>query len=230
MTPYQFRLNRYIERMAKDMKIRNMAQSTIDAYTWHVTKFCEFFDSPSGEAGTRRDPPIPAVHDRTEEIFVEFVQSSGLWPTLPVRSVLKTPLGGAAYPFRETPQETARGALRPRSNPADPMCRQSQTPHDTSDGYHTTQSQAYLARCRELLPPSDDETEDAREPGEPVKALLGRDNQYQCPHCEVALECTSNARRPSWKQVFERDIYRDASLYVPIHHIYLRGPPQGALG
>jgi hypothetical protein len=31
MTSYQFRLNRYIERMAKDMKIRNMAQSTIDA-------------------------------------------------------------------------------------------------------------------------------------------------------------------------------------------------------
>jgi hypothetical protein len=30
-------------------------------------------------------------------------------------------------------------------------------------GYHTTQSQAYLARCRELLPPSDDETEDVRE-------------------------------------------------------------------
>jgi hypothetical protein len=97
-------------------------------------------------------------------------------------------------------------------------------------GYHTTQSQAYLTRCRELLPPSDDETEDAREPAEPVKALLGRDSQYECPHCQVALECTSNARRPSWKQVFERDIYRDASLYVPIHHIYLRGPPQGALG
>jgi integrase/recombinase XerD len=51
MTPYQFRLNRYIERMAKDMKIRNMAQSTIDAYTWHVTKFCEFFDSPPEKLG-----------------------------------------------------------------------------------------------------------------------------------------------------------------------------------
>ena len=51
MTPYQHRLNRYIDRMAKDMKIRNMAQSTIDAYTWHVTKFCEFFDSPPENLG-----------------------------------------------------------------------------------------------------------------------------------------------------------------------------------
>ncbi|MEZ6137068.1 MAG: site-specific integrase [Pirellulaceae bacterium] len=51
MTPYQHRLNRYISRMAKDMKIRNMAQSTIDSYTWHVTKFCEFFDSPPEDLG-----------------------------------------------------------------------------------------------------------------------------------------------------------------------------------
>ncbi len=51
MTPYQQRLNKYILRMAQDMKIRNMAQSTIDAYTWHVTKFCEFFNSPPEELG-----------------------------------------------------------------------------------------------------------------------------------------------------------------------------------
>ena len=51
MTPYQNRLNRYIYRMAQDMKIRNMAQSTIDAYTWHVSKFCDFFNSPPEQLG-----------------------------------------------------------------------------------------------------------------------------------------------------------------------------------
>ena len=51
MTPYTKRLNKYILRMAQDMKIRNMADSTIDAYTWHVTKFCEFFDSPPEKLG-----------------------------------------------------------------------------------------------------------------------------------------------------------------------------------
>ena len=42
MTPYQNRLSSNIEPMAGDMKIRNFAQSTIDAYTYHVGKFAEF--------------------------------------------------------------------------------------------------------------------------------------------------------------------------------------------
>ena len=94
-------------------------------------------------------------------------------------------------------------------------------------GYHTTNSQAYLARCRDLLPPSDEQAEDVTES---ANVPLEPDSQYECPHCEVALECTSNARRPSWDQVFQREVYRDASIYVPIHHIYSRGPPQGAYG
>jgi hypothetical protein len=94
-------------------------------------------------------------------------------------------------------------------------------------GYHTTNSQAYLQRCRELLPTSDEQSEDNTEP---ASEQLEGSSQYQCPHCEVALECTSNVRRPSWKQIFEREIYRDASLYVPILHSYVRGPPQRALG
>jgi len=52
MTPYRNRLNKYIFRMAQDMKLRNMAESTIDAYTWHVDKFCQFFDSPSEKLGS----------------------------------------------------------------------------------------------------------------------------------------------------------------------------------
>lgn len=43
MTPYQNRPNKYIQRMADDMKLRNFAPSTIDAYTFHVDKFCQYF-------------------------------------------------------------------------------------------------------------------------------------------------------------------------------------------
>ena len=47
MTPYQKRLNKYIQRMADDMKLRNYAQSTIDAYTYHVNRFCQYFGKQS---------------------------------------------------------------------------------------------------------------------------------------------------------------------------------------
>ena len=43
MTPYQNRLSPITKRMAGDMKIRNLAQATIDAYTYHAGKFAEFF-------------------------------------------------------------------------------------------------------------------------------------------------------------------------------------------
>ena len=42
MTPYQKRLSPITKRMADDMKIRHLAQATIDAYTYHVGKFAEF--------------------------------------------------------------------------------------------------------------------------------------------------------------------------------------------
>ncbi len=40
MTPYKQRLNPFIRRMAEDMQLRNLSASTIDAYTYHVDKFC----------------------------------------------------------------------------------------------------------------------------------------------------------------------------------------------
>jgi integrase/recombinase XerD len=36
-------MNPSIARMVDDMKIRNFANTTIDAYTWHVGKFCQHF-------------------------------------------------------------------------------------------------------------------------------------------------------------------------------------------
>jgi site-specific recombinase XerD len=46
MTPYQKRLTSITKRMAEDMKIRNKAQATIDAYTYHVGRFAQFFGKP----------------------------------------------------------------------------------------------------------------------------------------------------------------------------------------
>ena len=43
MTPWQNRTTGLTRRMADDMKLRNLSQSTIDAYTYHVGRFAEFF-------------------------------------------------------------------------------------------------------------------------------------------------------------------------------------------
>ena len=51
MTPYKQRLNPFIRRMAEDMQLRNLSQSTIDAYTYHVDKFCCYFGKPAEQLG-----------------------------------------------------------------------------------------------------------------------------------------------------------------------------------
>ena len=51
MTPYQERMNRFIDRMADDMRLRNYSPSTIDSYTFHVDKFCQFFGKPADQLG-----------------------------------------------------------------------------------------------------------------------------------------------------------------------------------
>ena len=42
MTPWQERADALTLRMAQDMKLRNLAQKTIDAYTYHVGRFARF--------------------------------------------------------------------------------------------------------------------------------------------------------------------------------------------
>jgi len=51
MTPYQNRLNPFTKRMADDMRLRNYSPNTIDAYTFHVDRFCKFFNKPAQELG-----------------------------------------------------------------------------------------------------------------------------------------------------------------------------------
>ncbi len=66
MTPYKKRLNPYILRMAQDMQLRNLAESTIDAYTWHADKFCQYFDKPADQLGPEeiREYQLYLVHEK----------------------------------------------------------------------------------------------------------------------------------------------------------------------
>jgi hypothetical protein len=50
MTPWQQRMTEVTGRMAGDMKVRNLSQSTIDAYTYHVGRFAEFLGRSVAEA------------------------------------------------------------------------------------------------------------------------------------------------------------------------------------
>ena len=50
MTPWQHRTTQLTQRMAEDMKLRNMSQSTIDAYTYHVGRFADFLGASPKQA------------------------------------------------------------------------------------------------------------------------------------------------------------------------------------
>jgi integrase/recombinase XerD len=51
MIPHKRRMNPYIQRMVEDMQVRNFSDSTIDSYTYHVDKFCQYFGKPAQELG-----------------------------------------------------------------------------------------------------------------------------------------------------------------------------------
>ena len=57
MTPHEKRRSPLTDRMAGDMKIRNLAPATIDAYTYHAQCFANFIENrwtarPSKTSGT----------------------------------------------------------------------------------------------------------------------------------------------------------------------------------
>ena len=86
-------------------------------------------------------------------------------------------------------------------------------------GYHGTKRAEYLERCRELLA----KTESAVAETPPTQPPA--DNQPHCPCCDVPMRRIDQQQRPSWKLIFQRRIYEDATLYSPMHHIASRGPP-----
>jgi len=82
-------------------------------------------------------------------------------------------------------------------------------------GYHGSKREAYLQHCRQLLSiaPDEDVTQQV-EPDEEADSLPER----TCPHCKSKMTSINYVRRPSWRQIFERDIYR-SDVYSPQHHL-----------
>ena len=78
MTPFQRRRNPYVNRMAEDMQIRNLAASTIDSYTWHVDKFCSHFGKMPDELGPEeiRQYQIFLVHSRARRRSPDLAETS----------------------------------------------------------------------------------------------------------------------------------------------------------
>ena len=46
MTPYQKRNSLITQRLIEDMIVRNFAQATIDAYSYHIGRFYDFIKKP----------------------------------------------------------------------------------------------------------------------------------------------------------------------------------------
>jgi site-specific recombinase XerD len=66
MTPYKKRLNPFIQHMVEDMQLRNLAPATIDAYTYHVDRFCRHFGKPADQLGPEeiREFQLYLVHEK----------------------------------------------------------------------------------------------------------------------------------------------------------------------
>ena len=92
-------------------------------------------------------------------------------------------------------------------------------------GYHGSKRQAYLARCRELLP-----AEQTAEP-EPAPDALPPEGSSEsglrrCPRCDGDLAILRSEPRPSWRTIFEKVIYRIDDC-LPIHQIGVARDPPG---
>jgi len=90
-------------------------------------------------------------------------------------------------------------------------------------GYHGSKRAEYLNCCRELLAKSlpavanaltERPVSPSTEPAPP-----------HCPRCDLPMHCLNQQRRPSWKFIFDRSIYDNATRYSPMYHIYSRAPP-----
>ncbi|GIW83312.1 MAG: hypothetical protein KatS3mg105_5157 [Gemmatales bacterium] len=90
-------------------------------------------------------------------------------------------------------------------------------------GYHSRKRKSYLNRCRELQCPKPAE-EPVDEMTNPV--IASSQPELRCPRCEGEVACIQSSKRPSWRQIFDRDIYQVAGLYSPMFHVLSRAPPR----
>ena len=131
MTPFKRRQNPYIQRMAEDMQLRN-CRHTIDAYTYHVDKFCRYFGKPADQLGRKRSASTSFIWStRRKPRGVPLIRRCVAY-VFSMRSPSAT-LGGPAHPFRQATEETARGSVRRGSVEVIRMHAQSETSSGTAD-------------------------------------------------------------------------------------------------
>ncbi|MGB5734184.1 MAG: hypothetical protein WBM40_07075, partial [Thiohalocapsa sp.] len=91
-------------------------------------------------------------------------------------------------------------------------------------GYHGSKRTVYLDQCRDLLGAVDDGS--AERPESEAPPELDASCDLKCPHCESDLQLIQYERRPSWRKIFEQEIYRSDDIYSPQHHLGSgRSPP-----
>jgi hypothetical protein len=85
-------------------------------------------------------------------------------------------------------------------------------------GYHGSKRARYLQQSRDLLGQCEEVPiePDENEEGDPT-------SDRTCPYCEGELELIHSERRPSWRKIFERDIYR-STIYSPQHPLVKVAP------
>ena len=87
-------------------------------------------------------------------------------------------------------------------------------------GYHGSKRRDYLNRCRELLPIASPEP---IKPLERTEEINTEPAVPKCPRCDIEMVCIQDQQRPSWREVFEREIYADPAIYSPMHYGHSTG-------
>jgi len=132
MTPYQKRLTAMTQRMAEDMKIRHLAQATIDAYTYHVGRFAEFLGKDLKKATPEdvRDFQLEMIEVRKLgwSSFNQAVCGLRFLYTVIGKSIVRRSISfRARHPIG--PMPTPRSKKRSRPQPSEP--RLPRTSHRT---------------------------------------------------------------------------------------------------
>ena len=232
MTPYNRRLNPYIRRMAEDMQVRNLAPATIDAYTFHVDKFCQFFGKSADQLGPEeiRQYQLYLVNEKKAS-WSSFNQAvCGLRFLYEV--TLGKPWAVRHIPFGKRPkklptvlsdQEASRllqCVKNPKHRAVLLTCyaaglRLSEATHLRIPDIDGQRAQIRITngkgRKERVVPASPRLLQQLRDP--------------TCPRCDIEMRCIEKQRRPSWKEIFLGEIYSDPAIYSPMHHSRHTGFP-----
>jgi hypothetical protein len=82
-------------------------------------------------------------------------------------------------------------------------------------GYHGGKRNDYLNRCREFLMTAGHQP---IKPPEGTEEISTEQTVPKCPRCDIEMNCIQNQPRPSWRDVFTRDVYADPAIYSPLHY------------